>query len=291
VRIWGSQADAALLQAWSQGFAQAQPGHTARLDLRGPEAPLMGVYTGVAEVALLTREVRVPAETMAFAWAWRYPVTTVVVANAAADTPRPNGDLALWVHPRNPLDHLTLAQVDGIFGAEAKRQAGVLRTWGQLGLTGKWAALPIHAAGPAIDSVSGLYFRHAVLADSYKWNADLRELPSDGALWQTVAGDEAAIGYAPKHGAPPGVKALALAAEAAGPFVALDSATAANRTYPLSRTVVMALNRKPGEPIEPKTLAWLHYILSPAGQAVIAADRTCLPLTPKQVAAQLKKLQ
>lgn len=324
LRIWGSKDDAALLQAWAQGFEQAAPGRHVALDLRGGETPLMGVYTGVAEVALLAREVRVPAETMAFTWAWRYPMTTLSVANAAADTPRPHGDLAIWVNARNPLTRLTLAQLDGIFGAEAKRHAGLIRTWGSLpagdgaahssgnaeaqptsdGSTRSsgeggarppgalaWADGPIHVYGPPIDSVEGVYFRRTVLEDSYKWNPALHELGSDAELLAAVARDENAIAYAPRHGAPDGVKALALGATAQGPFVELTTATAGDRTYPLSRAIVMAINRVPGKPVAPATLAWLEYVLSPAGQAVVAASGTCLPLTPKQIKGQREKLQ
>jgi phosphate transport system substrate-binding protein len=301
VRVWGSKDDSALLKAWAQGFEQASPGRHVVLDLRGGETPLMGVYTGVAEAALFTREVRVPAETMAFAWAWRYPMTTLSVANAAAETPRANGDLAVWVNARNPITHLTLAQLDGIFGAEAKRHAGVLRIWGQViaaeggarppGALAPWTDRPIHVFGPPIDSVAGLYVRHAVLADSYKWNPDLHEIGSDAELLAAVAGDENAIAYAPRHGAPAGVKALALGAGPDGPFVELTNQTAGDRTYPLSRIVVMAINRTPGKPVAPATLAWLEYVLSPAGQAVVAADGTCLPLTPKQLKSQREKLQ
>jgi len=292
LRVWGSKDDAALLQAWAQGFEQASPGRHVSFDLRGGETPLMGVYTGVAEVALLAREVRVPAETMAFTWAWRYPMTTLSVANGAADTPRPNGDLAVWVNARNPLTHLTLAQLDGIFGAEAKRHAGLLRTWGQvLAVEGAaltsgdggarppgalaWADRPIHAYGPPIDSVAGLYLRRAVLGDSYKWNPDLHELGTDAELLAAVARDEDAIAYAPRHGAPSGIKAVALGATTDGPFVELTTATAGDR----------------GKPVAPATLAWLEYVLSPAGQAVVAASGTCLPLTPKQIKGQREKLQ
>ena len=308
LRVWGSKNDTALLQAWAQGFEQASPGRHVSFDLRGGETPLMGVYTGVAEVALLTREVRVPAETMAFTWAWRYPMTTLSVANAGADTARPNGDLAIWVNAHNPLTHLTLAQLDGIFGAESKRHGGLMRTWGQVlavesaaqtsGDGGArpqgalaWADRPIHAYGPPIDSVAGVYFRRTVLSDSYKWNPELHELGSDAELLAAVARDENAIAYAPRHGAPSGIKAVALGTAAEGPFVELTTATAGDRTYPLSRTVVMAINRVPGKPVAPTTLAWLEYVLSPAGQAVVAASGTCLPLTPKQIKGQREKLQ
>src|SRR5262249_55526729 len=61
----------------------------------------------------------------------------------------------------NPLTHIALEQLDGIFGAErlggwigtdwhpefARGPEKNLRTWGQLGLTGEWAGQPITPYG------------------------------------------------------------------------------------------------------------------------------------------------
>ena len=251
----------------------------------------MGVYTGVAELALLAREMRMPAEHMAFTWAWRYPPTVVEVANAGVDTARPNGSLAVFVHPSNPLVGLTLAQLDGLYSAEHRRGAKNLRTWGDLGLTGEWQDRPVRVLGPAIDDVAALYFRHAVLADSYKWNAGLEEFHDEPAMLTSVAHDPDAIAYAPRHGAPAGLKMLPLARDDKGPLVAMTAENIVARTYPLFRAVRLVLNRKPGAPIEPRTKEFLSFVLSAEGQAIVAREGQCLPLSAVTVRAELKKLE
>src|SRR4029453_17227935 len=48
--------------------------------------------------------------------------------------------LAVFVNKDNPVEKLTLAQVDAIFSKTRKRGAKQdVKTWGQLGLTGDWA--------------------------------------------------------------------------------------------------------------------------------------------------------
>jgi phosphate transport system substrate-binding protein len=291
VRIWGSPADAGLIAAWGRGFHAVQPGANVTATLHGPESAMMGVYTGVAELALMGREMRQPAEFMAFTWAWRYPPTLIEVANAGAETRRDFASLAVWVSRDNPITQLTLAQLDGIYGAEPRRGSSLLRTWGDLGLTGAWHDRPIRVYGPPIDSVPALYFRERVLEGSYKWNGDLIESPEARAMLSAVARDDAAIAYAPLADAPPGLKPLPLAPDAASAAVPLTSATVRARTYPLTRFVTMVLNRAPGVPIDPKTKEFLRYVLSAEGQAAIARDGGYVPLNATVARAQLKKLE
>src|SRR5690606_22293872 len=69
--------------------------------------------------------------------------------------------LGVYVHKDNPLNQLTLDQLDGIFGAQrdggwngltwdtslARGPDKNIRTWGQLGLKGEWADKPIQVYG------------------------------------------------------------------------------------------------------------------------------------------------
>ncbi len=291
IRVWGSPDDDAFLRACEAGFRKFYPDARLALTLHGPESPLMGVYTGVADFALLAREMRQPAEFMAFTWVWRYPPTLIEVANAAAGTARPNGTLVVFVHCDNPLAQLTLAQLEGIFGTEHKHGADNLRTWGQLGLGGEWRDRPIHAFGPAIDSVAALYFRHVVLADSYKWNAEVKEFTDEQTMRAALAHDPAAIAYASLAAEDAGVKPLALAKSAGGPFVAPTAEEIVARRYPLARSVTIALNRAPGKEIANKTKEFLRFLLSAEGQAIVAHGAGCLPLNAATAAAELKKLE
>jgi phosphate transport system substrate-binding protein len=291
IRVWGSPADAGLLQEWERGFRKFHPAARVNATLHGPESAMMGVYTGVAELSLMAREMRQPAEYMAFTWALRYPPTVVEVANSATDTPRPNASLAVFVHASNPLAQLTIAQLDSIFGAEHKRGPANVRTWGQLGLAGAWKDKPIHALSPGIDHVSSLFFREVVLAGSSKWNTDLAEFSDEPAALAAAATDDSAIVYGPLHGAPAGLKALPLAAKDGEPFVALTRESAVARTYPLARVVTVVLNRAPGTPLAPDTKEFLRYVLSAEGQASVVREGSCLPLNAAGMQASLQKLE
>ena len=291
IRIWAAPTDAALLRAWGEGFQKLHPAAHVVVTAHGPESAMMGVYTGAADLSLLAREMRLMAEYMAFTWALRYPPTTIEVAGAGADTTRPHASLAVFVHENNPLSQLTLAQLDALYGAERRRGGAPVKTWGDLGLAGGWRDRPVRVLGPEIDAIPALFFRKAVLADSSKWNPALAEFPGDAALLAALAHDESAIAYAPLHGAPAGVKTLALAAEAGGAFVALTAETATSRAYPLARAVTMIVNRAPGAAVDPRTKAFLQFLLSPAGQSIVARDGVCLPLTAAQARAELKKIE
>jgi phosphate transport system substrate-binding protein len=64
-----------------------------------------------------------------------------------------------------------------------------------------------------------------------------------------------------------------------------------NRTYPLLLEVYYYLDRKPGQPVDPKLKEFLRYALSRDGQEAIERDGKYLPLTAEAVREQLKKLE
>jgi phosphate transport system substrate-binding protein len=239
----------------------------------------------------MAREMRKPVESMAFAWAHHYPAFSVDIANAGLRADRPSANLAIFVNRDNPLSKLTLAQLASILGGEQKHGRGNIRTWGELGLGGDWKDRPIHVYGPAVDSISALFVRSAVLHDSYKWNPGYRELTGTGPeILAVLAHDPAGITYAPLRGSNDSVKPLELAASEDGPFFALTEQNAAARTYPLTRVVTMVLRRPPGKPIDPQVKEFLRYILSRDGQAAIVHDAAYLPLNAAQAQQQLEKL-
>ena len=67
--------------------------------------------------------------------------------------------------------------------------------------------------------------------------------------------------------------------------------TTANRTYPMARCIYIMLNRKPGEPIDPKLHEFLRYVLSRQGQEDVMKEGDFLPLTPALLQEQLRKLE
>jgi phosphate transport system substrate-binding protein len=289
IRIWGSPEDGGLVKLWEDGFRKQQPQARVIAKLRGPESAMAGIYTGVAEIAFVGRELRLPTDNMAFQWVKLYRPTTVEIANAGFKASRPAAGLAVFVHPDNPIAGLTVAQLDAIFGAEHKRGAANARTWGDVGLTGEWAARPIHVLAPPVTTIPALFFRKVVLDDSLKWNIDMREVADDAKAIAAVAGDLAAIAYAPMVAATGAVRALPLA-KAGDAWVKPGGESATERRYPLNRVVIVAVDKPVGKPLDPRVREFLRYVLSDEGQAAVANDGAYLPLQPATVRKQLKLL-
>jgi phosphate transport system substrate-binding protein len=292
IRIWGSPADAALLQSWSADFRRFQPQARIQATLYGPESTMAAVYCGVADLAFMAREMRLPVENMAFTWVYRYPPFSVEIANAGLAAGRPSANLAVVVNASNPLQHLTLVQLDGILGAERRRGGANLRKWGDLGLGGIWKGRAIHVYGPPVDSIDGIFMRTVVLRGSYKWNPTYREIRGEDAqVLQAVAQDAQGIAYASLDPPSQHIKSLALSTTAGAPFYTLSKQNVAARAYPLSRVISMVLNREPGKPIEPKVREFLRFVLSRDGQAALARDGHYIPLTAAGERAQLERLE
>jgi phosphate transport system substrate-binding protein len=89
----------------------------------------------------------------------------------------------------------------------------------------------------------------------------------------------------------PGVKYLAIAENNGGPYIEPTLLTTANRTYPMVRSIYIMLNRKPGEPVDPKLHEFLRYVLSRQGQEDVLKEGDFLPLTPTLLQEQLRKLE
>jgi phosphate transport system substrate-binding protein len=289
IRIWGSPEDRGLVSLWAEGFRKHHPQVRIVAPLYGPESALAGIYTGVADIAFIGRELRLPTDNMAFQWVKLYRPTTVEVANAGFKVKRPAAGLGVFVHPDNPLAGLTVAQLDAIFGAEHKRGPANARTWGDVGLTGEWAARPIHVLAPPVTSIPALFFRKAVLDDSFKWNADMKEVADEAQALDAVARDPAAIAYAPMAASSAAVRAVPLA-RASAPFVKLTGESAADRSYPLARVVIVAIDRAVGKPVDARVREFLRYVLSDEGQAAVARDGAYVVLQPATVQKQMKVL-
>lgn len=291
IRIWASPEDKALLEALQAGFVQFHPEAHFRNTLHGPESTFAGVYTDVADLALMARELREPLERMAYEWVKLGKPFRVEIANAGLHADRRGTQLAVMVHRDNPVSRLTLAQLDAILGAERRRGYDPLRTWGDLGVDKRHAALPIRVYGPRVDSIPAQFVRTTVMENSRKWNPDYREIDSgDGGIVDALAEDPAGLALAPARLADHRVKVLALAVDDHSTAYRPEARSIVRRDYPLTRGITMAFAHSLEQPVRGRVVEFLRFVLSREGQAIIAREGTYLPLDAEHAAGERDRL-
>lgn len=290
VRVWGTAELRPLLDRWASGFQRVHPAIRIEAHLTGTDVGMAALYTGKADLALAGREASAN-EAKAFEWIHRYKPSPVEVATGF-ETPGRSPALVACVNAANPLSQLTLAQLDAIFSHE--RLQGFPRaivTWGDLGLTGEWAAKPINLYTFDTESGSGRFFRGAVLKDSRKLNWERLTEFSDTAtrashdaarkIFAALARDRYGLAVASGR-VPPSVKVLALPVEPTREAIA-------SRRYPLARAVHAYFNAKPGTALDAPLADFLRFVLSEEGQR-LAGEGDYLPLDSANAARQRETL-
>ena len=197
--------------------------------------------------------------------------------------------LAVYVHKDNPIEHLTLQQVDAIFSKTRKGGAAAdIRTWGDLGLTGEWKDKPISLYGRNSASGTYGYFKeHALFKGDYK--DAVKEQPGSSSVVQGVATDRYAIGYSGIGYKTADVKAVALKASGTDEAVPADPAHAYTGKYPLARFLYIYLNQKPGAALDPLRREFVLYVFSKNGQSDVIKDGY-FPVNAKIAGEELSKL-
>lgn len=299
IRIWGhghrgQDYIQTLLTAWQNGFRKSHP--DARFDdlLYGDASGLGGIYTGVADLAILDR----PAsfiEVDAFQQGTGYNPFAIPVARGSVSTPHHAPALVVYVNRANPLTHLTLQDLDGIFDADHRLGDRSYKTWGDLGLTGEWAAQPIHLYTFEIQSAEIQFFERAALKGSQKFSCSLhlfhnqRGFTAEQQIASAIVKDRYGLGLSLLPA--PGLKAIPLSGTDSAAAVLPTPETITSGTYPLSRTVYVYANRRPKSAVPAKVAAFLNYIVSPEGQSIAARTGDYLPLSPDLAAKAKESLQ
>lgn len=309
IRSWGSDQMGPLMKLWENGFHKYQPDIYFSDTLKGTATAQFGLHEWAADLAVSTRKIYPYEFYGIYRRSLLYPVE-IAVATGSYNVPHKSPALAIFVHRANPLVKLTLKQLDGIYGAhrtggwqdlnwhtEVARNADQdVRTWGQLGLKGEWAAKPIHVYGPPGIYPGGIsFFQTRVMGGADSWNDSLLEYDDRVKMMDALSNDPYGIAYTSLNYGTPKTKPLALAERDGGPFVELSRTTATDRTYPLVRTayIYFAPDHPDGSPakVDPKIKEFLLYILSQEGQEDIVREGDYLPLSPALAAEQCRKLE
>jgi phosphate transport system substrate-binding protein len=290
-----------LVSLWIDRFHEYQPDVRFVYRMYGTASAIGALYTGAGNLAILGEEIS-PDAALAFRRAKGYAPTGIPIATGSLDVNFFDYAHMIFVHRDNPIDQLTLADLEAIFGTEHKRGARNVRTWGDLGVTGEWATQRIQPYGWKVDDDFALFFREAVLEGSHRWNPDIHEYVhatrADGAQYDhgqrildALALDRFGIAISNVRYSNAHVKPVALARAPGGPYHLATLASLITQDYPLVRIIPAFVDRAPGRPLEPAVREFLRFVLSREGQRALLQESGYLPLGPEAIHQSLEKLQ
>ncbi len=262
IKSVGSDTMNNLMALWAEGFNKFYPNVRVEIEGKGSSTAPPALVAGTANFGPMSREMK-SQEVDAFESKFGYKPTAL---------PTGIDMLAVFVNKDNPIQSLTLPQVDAIFSKNRNLgQAKEAKTWGDVGLTGTWAASPISLYGRNSASGTYGYFKEFALGKGDFKDA-VKEQPGSSSVVQGVAREKAAIGYSGIGYATADVKAVPLAADADSEPVAATSENAYSGDYPLARFLLVYVNHKPGTQLDPLRREFIKYIYSKQGQEVVIKD-------------------
>ncbi|MGH7891569.1 MAG: PstS family phosphate ABC transporter substrate-binding protein [Thermodesulfobacteriota bacterium] len=263
-----------LMTLWCEGFTKDYPNVKCQIEGKGSSTAPPALIEGTAQFGPMSRAMK-DKEIDEFEKKFGYKPTAV---STSIDT------LAVFVSKDNPIDCLTMTQVDAIFSKNRACGGGEdIATWGQLGLTGDWANVPISMYGRnSASGTYGFFKEHTLCKGDYK--DSVKEQPGSASVVQGVTEDKGAIGYSGIGYITSGVKAVKLGKNP-GECAEPDLANVLNGSYPLGRYLYLYVNKKPNEALDPLILEFLKYVLSQQGQGVVIKDGY-LPI-PANVEAEM----
>lgn len=186
--------------------------------------------------------------------------------------------VALYVHKDNPLQGVTLDQVDAMFSTTRNRgHKTPITQWGQLGLTGGWENAKIELYGRDRKSGTRAFFQEHCLAGG-EFMPGLHDEPGAASVILDLSRNQTGIGYSGFGLQSSNVRILSLAEAAGMPFVTPSTTTVTDQTYPLRRVLYLYLDKNPKNPLPDVVKEFLTFIMSHEGQeAVIKAGFFPLP--------------
>jgi len=284
-----------LMRYWIADFEKIYPNIKIDMEAKASGTAGPALTEGRADLGPVAREM-LPAEEQQFEKKFGYKPLAIRVAGGSYRTPGKTHAITFFVNEKNPIQKLTFAQLDAMYSTTRKRGYRQVSTWGDVGLTGEWAGKPIHLWGLILPNGIG-HFLQMRLLEAGEWKSGIEERTTVGslaaldAITMGVAKDPYAIGYAGFGNIVPGVKTVALARDAGGPFYPGTFQEVVEQRYPLSRVTYIYVNRAPGKPLDPKVREFLRFVLSSQGQGDIVKEAVFLPLPPAMVKEELAKLR
>lgn len=250
----GSDTMVNLAQAWAEKYAEIDSAVSVEVSGGGSGTGIAALINGTVDIANCSREMKPGEIERAKQNTGREPVRFIVGFDA----------LAVYVHPENPLDEISIEQLADIYG-----EGGATTKWSQLGIKNTACSNDeIIRVSRQSNSGTYFYFRETLLGEKRDFKLGSRDLHGSKDVVELVSKTPCAIGYSGMGYATEHVKALRVAKKSGEPAYAPSIETALNGTYPIARPLYMYSLGKPEGHIK----KYLEWILSDEGQVIVKAS-------------------
>jgi len=248
IQIKGSDTMVNLGQAWAEKYMEKNPAEFVAVTGGGSGTGFSSLISGTCDIAMSSRNIK--AKEISLAEGKGINPNEIKVALDG---------LAVVVHPKNPIDKLTLAQLADIF-------TGRITNWKEVG----GSDLKIVLLSREVNSGTHVYFKEHVLRkndpnakDEFAPNALM--LSSSQAIADEVVGNSSAIGYYGMGYISVKQKAVHVAKDAQSAYVVPTIDNVVNNTYPISRPLFLYTNGAPLGLVK----KFIDFCLSPEGQGIV----------------------
>src|SRR5262245_24998541 len=251
-----------LMTLWAEGFRKQYPNVKIQIEGKGSSTAPPALIEGTAQLGPMSRTMK-NTELDAFERKFRYKPTAFPVAIDA---------LAIYVNKDNPIQGLTMPQVDAIFSKSRRWGHNEnIQVWKQTGVNGDFGNSPISIYGRnSASGTYGFFKEHALKNGDFK--DEVKEQPGSASVVQSVSEDQAGIGYSGIGYLTSNVVPVPLAEKEGAPFKAASQQNAYEGSYPLWRHLYLYVNKAPDKPLDPIVKEFVKFIYSQEGQKVVVKD-------------------
>ena len=241
ITIKGSDTMVILGQRWAELYMGAHPGSVIQVTGGGSGTGIAALINGTTDICMASRPMKNDEK---FKLRDRYHTLGIEI-------PVAKDGLSVYLHERNAVKELTLAQIKDIY-------TGAVTNWRQVG----GADVAIVLYGRENSSGTYVYFKDNVLKGQ-DYSARCQTLPGTAAVVNAVAKDPNGIGYGGAAYAKE-VRDCGVKQDAGAAAVFPSAATVKDGSYPITRELFLYTRTRPAGPVK----AFTDWVLSSEGQAV-----------------------
>jgi phosphate transport system substrate-binding protein len=244
----GSDTMVNLALAWAEAYGRLHPDVQIAVTGGGSGTGIAALINGTVDMANASRDIKAEERAQAEANGIE-PVEHVVAGDA----------IAIVVHPSNPVQALSIAQLADIY-------SGQITNWQEVGGEDR----PIVLLSRESNSGTHVFFLEEVLRggradDRTLFSPDTLLMPSSEGISAEVRQNPNAIGYDGLGYVTHDQKVVAVAPEGGGAAIMPSIETVRNDTYPIARELFIYTAGEPAGRVRD----YLDWILSAEGQAIV----------------------